>query len=814
MVSILQRASSAIKAWQNPSADNSIKYSGWSLYDTMGGLSSRNNDILYSEQGAAQAYGVMVGVQAAIRFYMDAIGLLTLQLKDSNDEVLWDSTQSTPKDANDFEGAALVIAMDDFHTTYYHDYRSSIVFSDLLYAETYTFTIPNKFNQHTVLEWINPLHITPNIQRGIIQNFQVSGDKGFSNLPPDSIAYRVYNRSPYNDLRGQSRVLTAIDAINIERNAKRAVSGYFANGMILGGVVSPATDDHLAPPEIDKMRNDMRRGNGGVAKAFSWVFTPVKMNIEAFTAQDMDKHYEIVKSTRNEIMMALAVPKELVGDSEGVSYENAKPVMENWLRIQGRAYADSQLHYLNKSLLPKFEADTDVTFSYDFTQIDRRDAALVHADMDKGVITLGDAANERGFEADKDIVAANIRIIGGVPYTKERLLAIANGEVASVMTRPDGTSTTSGGSNDPVELTNIPNEQVFGYHIESGIVDINEARAQIGLLPKAPEESNKLQALQAQFAVMVTANQAGIPPAISAQMVGVVIPELKPAPAPDDDSEPIEAKHIHIGEHPVFINNVKSIHKTDLDELIAWKRVVSKNSKTVFEPIRVRGDLGDTIQLGLDNAKGDIKAIRAVFDDAKKALEDRIKTIQATRLQFEDNFDNLLKRARDEKMTRSSWSASMRKIIRSSGKKAFSDGLIDFGVLDGIPSEEDQDEIVRLIAEQSPHVTALGNVLYKEDGITDDLADIKAAMWYVKSIAPFFDAGRLSANGNQMVEFAGDDGEDSCNTCQRLDGQRHRFKVFARRGLRPGVDTENFDCNGYNCDHKLVPVSARARGRI
>jgi hypothetical protein len=822
MVSFLQRVDSGIKAFRNPILKPTTKYYGdYSLYDNMGGLSVRNGDILYSEQGAAQAHGVNVGVNASVRFVMSAIGLLTLQVLDEKGGVIWDDTQIPPADANEFEGANLVIAMHDFHRVHKHDYLSSIVFSDLIFGETYTFTKANSLSQNTVLEWVNPLHITPNINQGMIVDFRISSEKGFGNVPLDAIAYRIYNRNPFNDLRGLSPVLSAIEAINIERNTKRAISNYFANGMILGGVISPIDDVHLSPQELDKMYREIRRGNSGVAKAFSWVFTPVRMNIESFKADDMDKHYEIVKSTRDEIFIALNVPKELVGASDTLSYENAEPVMRNWLKVQGRSYANSQLGYLNDSLLPKFAPDSKVRFAYDFTQIDRRDATLVHADLKSGIITLGQAAKERGLEVDETI--ADVLSFNGIPYTGERLLAIANGEVVSTTVKPDGSSTTSGGeNNDPQELSDIPTEQVFGYHIDSGIVTINEARAQIGLLPKSDEAVDELQALQAQFSVMATANQAGIPAAISAQMVGLEIPEVEqpalPAPTetPSEDGkeetqpEPEADKHVHFDGHDISVVKFEPLHATPLDELIVWKRVVNKNSKKVFDPVHLRGDLGDTIQLGLDTAKGDIKATRAVFDIAKIALA--FKAIQATRLDFEGDYDNLLTRARDEKMGRVQWASAMRSIIRRYGRRAFSDGLIEGGIGDGNPSEEDQDRIVELIANSSQYVTKLGNVLYKEDGISDTLADNKAAVWWNRTMQIFFDDGLLSADKNGMYEFTGPVKEGSCSTCRRMKGQRHRLKDYARKGMRPKTDGDNFDCGGFECVDRLVKVNARERG--
>lgn len=823
MVSLVQRASSAVKAWNNPQLNkpSAMKYNngGWSLFDSLGGTSSRTGNITYSENGAAQAYGAVTGVQAAVRFYMDAIGLLKLQVK-SADDVLWDSTQPVPKDGNAFEGATLVIAMHDYRLQYFHDYLSSIIFSDMLYAETYTFVAGQSFGTNTALRWLNPLAVEPDIRQGKIAGYRYNWDDGYKPLDVDSVAYRIYNRNPFDDNRGLSRVLTALDAINIERNAKKAIGNFFSNGMILGGVASPPNTTEmkadLIPQEMKRIEDSLRRNNSGTGNAHKWLISPVALDFEQFEADTMDKHYDIVKSTRTEVMMALGVPKELVGDSEGVSYENAEPVMKNWLKIQGRAYATSQLDYINLDLLPMFEESSDAMFSYDFSVIDRRDADKVVIELNSGIITLDDASVELGKESDSDIASADIRIINGVPFSKDHLLAVASGQVQTTTTRPDGTSIPSGNGedNETQALGDIPTKEVFGYHIDAGIVDINEARAQIGLKPKAEEAATDLQALQAQFAVMSTARQAGIDVGIAALMVGLTIPSETPPPELEATIEvPFQSdKHVHTHSHDLNVAKFEPNHDTPEQELKAWSDVIFKNHKRIFEPVHLRGDLGDIIQSGLDTASGDRKAIRAVFGDATKALGKHLKDIQATRLEFEGDFEELLDRARTENnFGRTQWASAMRVIGKRYGKKAYSDGLIKGGIEDGATNEADKNKIVELTRNISPHVTALGDILYKGDGISDTLADGKAAQWYNKSINPFFQAGLLSADSNSMYEWAVG-ATEHCTTCIGFNGQRHRLRAWERNGLMPQSD--GLECKGFNCKCTLNKVKAKARGKF
>ena len=244
-------------------------------------------------------------------------------------------------------------------------------------------------------------------------------------------------------------------------------------------------------------------------------------------------------------------------------------------------------------------------------------------------------------------------------------------------------------------------------------------------------------------------------------------------------------------------------------ELKAWQKFRKNDAKRAFTPEYLSGDIADSILSATD--------VDSAFDSAFETVKGWQKAIQAIRLDYTDDFNELLNRARDDSNNfgRRQWSTALRSINRRYGTRAFSDGLINGGVLDGSLSEEDENTVADLLADSSIHVTNLGKEIFRtENGVSDALADLKPEQWFRKTIMPFYDAGQLSAAGNRMMEFAGDDGEESCATCKRLKGQRHRHKTWKRKGLRPQVDTDNFDCGGFQCEHKLVPVQAKARGRF
>jgi hypothetical protein len=189
-----------------------------------------------------------------------------------------------------------------------------------------------------------------------------------------------------------------------------------------------------------------------------------------------------------------------------------------------------------------------------------------------------------------------------------------------------------------------------------------------------------------------------------------------------------------------------------------------------------------------------------------------LKALQATRLDFEVAFEDLLNAAREGGMSRRQFSIRLRNLLTVNGRKAFEDGLREGGV-EGEFSEDDEARYRALLADQSQYVRNLANTLFSEDGgITDAQAANKPAMWFNKSIQPFYDAGRLSAQQNAMFEWVLGRTEQHCRTCLGLSGQRHRLKTFHKYDLVP--KSRKLACGGWLCDCRLVRTALPARGRL
>lgn len=188
------------------------------------------------------------------------------------------------------------------------------------------------------------------------------------------------------------------------------------------------------------------------------------------------------------------------------------------------------------------------------------------------------------------------------------------------------------------------------------------------------------------------------------------------------------------------------------------------------------------------------------------------KDFQATRLDFEADWADLIQSATSGDVARARFRLIARALLRRHGQQAYKDGLEIGGVVTDGLDDDDLEAFADWLAGREVYLSGLAERIYKDQTAVNP--ESSADMWANNSLTAAYYEGMASAAGNAMFEFAGEDGAESCATCKRLKGQRHRMKDWTRRLLRPGVDVDNFDCGGFHCNHVLVLTTERARGRF
>lgn len=222
----------------------------------------------------------------------------------------------------------------------------------------------------------------------------------------------------------------------------------------------------------------------------------------------------------------------------------------------------------------------------------------------------------------------------------------------------------------------------------------------------------------------------------------------------------------------------------------------------------------DTEAEAINAANGDDN--RADTPDASIQQDENTKAqkdIQATRLDFENRFNAIMGSMRDGDLNRRRAGTLLRSLIATTGARAYRDTLEANGVDSTELDAGDTAQIQAITALQSAYVSAFTANIIAGDGISDPMANNKAAQWWNGSITPFINAAALSATANAMYMWVINRLKENCDTCLRLDGQVHRLKSFFAKNFYP--NSSALDCgDGKLCGCQFVKTTERARGRL
>ena len=75
---------------------------------------------------------------------------------------------------------------------------------------------------------------------------------------------------------------------------------------------------------------------------------------------------------------------------------------------------------------------------------------------------------------------------------------------------------------------------------------------------------------------------------------------------------------------------------------------------------------------------------------------------------------------------------------------------------------------------------------------------------YTRTLASIYNHAALIVGNNRVVEWRLGATEKHCRDCAKLDGQRHKISWFMDRNYIPHTPGSSTECQGYNCDCKLI----------
>jgi len=151
-----------------------------------------------------------------------------------------------------------------------------------------------------------------------------------------------------------------------------------------------------------------------------------------------------------------------------------------------------------------------------------------------------------------------------------------------------------------------------------------------------------------------------------------------------------------------------------------------------------------------------------------------------------------------------------RVLVRSVADMVFREGLREGGADPDEMDDDDRRIVNEWVTEQLAHVNDFASDVIAAHTDTERIRILARIEMWADAVRTLGGKGELSAKGNAMYTFTGQDGADSCMDCQRLKGQRHRAKWWLVHNLVPHAGNSNFECGGWQCQHYLVSDDGRS----
>lgn len=767
------------KTKQSSTAQKSTDLGSWSPLAPWLNV-NRGDQLSRTKWGAAKAYIVIGYVEKCVELIASGINTLPYSIKRfergmTGTDDKWTGTEVARSDDPIPQHPLFQLLHayeDDQHMSLLFRMAASLTLFDELYIE-----LVRKHEQHEVsqynplmgLDWLNPLGMSINAANGrISQYFYSPFDTAKpATYEPFEVAYK-HGYNPEDDLRGYPDVLAVLESLEIDFAIQTSVVSHFRNGLQGMAVVTPKDGGFKSLEATRKGLEDAKKRSRGAGNVGGFLYWPSSVDVTALPYPDYSQITTYSQKTGERILNQFGVPEAMLGNSDIAGYKQGDETTYRFYVGNIIPRAEDIVKFFNRRIMtllpPEYHLDRLVVDRSEFDRVSENDqklADIAGQNFQNSIITLNESRLRQGLEE----------------FEPERgnLLMVQPGTIF-------------------ISPEDLKSGFVAGGTPEEAVVveQTSDVEGDGDLPPLSPE--------------------GGEPPPFPPTEPEP--PGAPPALPPGQKSNLVCVKAVMARSQSTIDNwdwSVEKAHK----ELDAWYTFVKRRgtnglkSLAKFEPNYTRGDIADTV---LESFKGYSKSasgltVKAIFGMLKDWVA--VKAIQATRIDFEDDFEDALQALIDDETTPRKASARMRGLVRKADNKAFRDGLTDGGAPGEEPTDAEQVEINQFVSEQSQFVTGLlGQV--KSGTLTS--AQGKGIEWYNKSVAPMYKSGFGSAGANKMVEWVLGKTEVHCRSCLGYNGQRHRFKTWIRIGAEPQSDT--LACNGFNCDCDLVPVRAKARGKL
>lgn len=434
-----------------------------------------------------------------------------------------------------------------------------------LYGAAYLEKLKNAFGIDKGARRLDPTTIRPKYSKTEgLQYFERNLEgKTIKLTPGEEIAYSWVTNRKAETGPGTSAAQAALAAAGVLKNIDVFAASYFGRGAI-NTLLIDVEEGNPSGSDMTRLEEWIKRRVQGIANAFSVNVGKRRLNVHELGSKAADLALpELSKSKREDIATALGVPQSMlfsnaanyaVAESDTLNFHD-KTVIPEARKIEA---------FLNKFLFNSL----GYVFAFEYGRI----AVFQKQELNK-------SQGVRGlFEA------------GIVTRDEAR-------EILNMETR---VAPKAAADDTPAEDVANTVKEVFGYHIELGVVTPNEARQIMGLDPLPEGDSERLRDVQRRLAVVKDATAAGLPLENAAKLAGL---DIGPISTPEPATSPVRSA-------------LQNWRRKAIKRFKESRSLADQITKAVdFVSSDIPTALHAAIVAQLEECKS-VEEVRAIFDDA------------------------------------------------------------------------------------------------------------------------------------------------------------------------------------------------------
>lgn len=181
------------------------------------------------------------------------------------------------------------------------------------------------------------------------------------------------------------------------------------------------------------------------------------------------------------------------------------------------------------------------------------------------------------------------------------------------------------------------------------------------------------------------------------------------------------------------------------------------------------------------------------------------KSISQLQNRFETEALRVFRRGNEAVSTRQGFENALYNLVEKYQRQAMPEGYTTAGLAGHQLDESDLKYLADIASKTRENVAKVGAAIYADEMLSDAEIAGKPPMWFRLEVLPAFNEGLTRGAKDGLGRFEGEDGDDSCVDCQKMQGRVYRFSEWKKAlgGRMP--PSKAFACGGFNCNHRIVP---------